>query len=163
MILKRKTAPLVPPERVARVHDEDRAAFGREHHFNADACSILIPRDVVGKPPIARQAVGGRTLESLEICVVQRTVDLNPATPCEARIVFVGEGNLNHAEKIGAAVHSGKVIGMDGAAAVALERIQHPDLVRKLHLNVAAELVDFSHQASPSGPSSDKRDGFWSL
>ena len=90
MILKRKTAPLVPPERVARVHDEDRAAFGREHHFNAGACSILIPRDVVGKPPIARQAVGGRTLESLEICVVQRTVDLNPATPCEARIVFVG-------------------------------------------------------------------------
>lgn len=70
MILKRKTAPLVPPERVARVHDEDRAAFGREHHFNAGACSILIPRDVVGKPPIARQAVGGRTLESLEICVV---------------------------------------------------------------------------------------------
>ena len=42
-------------------------------------------------------------------------------------------------------------------------QMKHPDLVRKLHLNVAAELVDFSHQASPLGPSSDKRDGFWSL
>ena len=139
MFGERHAARLLTAE-LSLEHADFRTASGVERELNIRAEGFRHAGDIVRETPCNHAAFDSLGLKIPHIGVVVARVDLGPDAPGKASVLF-REGDFNDAEEELLACFKRRKVLVELSRTVAVDVVELPEAVGKLHLNVAAEFV----------------------